>query len=98
MKVHRIISIGLILLAAIINDACVDRINLFTQLTGPPGNMYGIFWATGMTSNSIFITRRDVPNPNFIPELQIVVNREPPDECIDQFPGSSDTRPLYWND
>jgi len=70
----------------------------FTQLSGPPGNMYGIFWATSIASNSIFITRRDVPNPNFIPELQIVANREPPDECIDQFPGSSDTRPLYWID
>jgi len=70
----------------------------FTQLSGEPADIYGIFFSTSISSNSVYITKRDVPDQRFIPELQQPFNREPPDECIDQFPGSSSVPPYYWVD
>jgi len=70
--------------------------NNFTQLSGMPGEIFGIFYSTSVRSNSVYITKRDVPDQRFIPELQLAPNREPPDECIDQFPGSSSVMPSYW--
>jgi hypothetical protein len=70
----------------------------FNQLSGEPADIYGIFFSTSVSSNSVYITKRDVPDQRFIPELQHPFNREPPDECIDQFPGSSSVNPPYWVD
>lgn len=72
--------------------------NNFRQLSGPAGSMYGIFYATSITSNAVYINKSDVPNPLIIPELFIPKNPYPPKKCIDQFPGSSDQRPWYWVD
>ncbi len=71
--------------------------NNFTQLSGQPGEIYGIFFSTSITSNSVYITRRDVPDQRFIPDVQPVPDHpDPPDRCIDQFPGSSSVMPSYW--
>lgn len=70
----------------------------FNQLSGPPGDIYGIFYATSITSNAVYIKKGDVPNQLFIPELQQPVNPHPPTRCIEVFPGSSDQRPSYWID
>ena len=69
----------------------------FNQLSGESGEIYGIFYSTSVTSNSVYITRRDVPDQRFIPDVQPVTDHpDPPDKCIDQFPGSSSVMPSYW--
>jgi len=73
--------------------------NNFVQVSGNTGEIYGLFYATSVTSKAVYITRRDVPNPNYIPEIQLVPNHpDPPKKCIDQFPGSSSEMPPYWLD
>jgi len=70
----------------------------FNQLSGAPADIYGIFFATSIRSNSIYINRYDVPNQNVIPDVQSLPSHDPPNECVDQFPGSTNVRPLYWID
>lgn len=73
----------------------------FTQLSGEPGEVFGLFYATSITTNGVFITRQDVPNQSFIPDPSPAPtngNYIPPASCIEAFPGSTDIRPPYWED
>lgn len=75
--------------------------NNFHQLSGAPGDMFGLFFATSISSNAVYIRRGDVPNQNFIPNLQLAPpggNYQGPAACIEQFPGSTDVKPPYWID
>ncbi|MBA4058724.1 MAG: hypothetical protein C0490_28665 [Marivirga sp.] len=75
--------------------------NNFHQLSGEPGEMLGLFFASSINSNAVYITRADVPDQRFIPDLQLTppsAGYKPPSLCIEQFPGSTDVKPLYWID
>src|SRR5262249_47508399 len=45
--------------------------NNFNQLSGQPGPMYGIFYSTSIVTNSVYITKRDIPDQRFIPKLEL---------------------------
>jgi hypothetical protein len=65
----------------------------FIQLAGNEAAIEGIFFATSISSKSIFITREDVPNPKLIP-----VNELPwTNSCLTLFPNSTTTKPSYWD-
>ncbi|MBA4053898.1 MAG: hypothetical protein C0490_04225 [Marivirga sp.] len=65
----------------------------FIQISGPSSVMEGLFYATSITSKSIFITRNDVPQESIIP----VQNLPYKESCTKLFPYSSTDKPAYWN-
>jgi len=69
---------------------------------GPQNEMYGIFYATSITSRGIWIERSDVPSLNMIPKIELAPatdNYDPTKRpCSDFFPGSTTVRPSYWKD
>lgn len=77
---------------------------MFEQLKGAPAPALGIFYATAIARNSVFIHREDVPNPTTIPKPQIVTadgnggngNYIPPSQCTDFFPNSTPFEPPFW--
>lgn len=74
----------------------------FTQLNGPQTTMQGLFYATAITRNAVFIYPSDVPNPNFIPKLELsppTANYDPSkNTCTGTFPNSTTIKPSYWGD
>jgi glycine cleavage system H lipoate-binding protein len=64
----------------------------FTQLAGAEAPVEGIFYATGVSSKAVFITRNDVPDQRVIPQRDFPF----PDTCTKLFPFSSTTQPSYW--
>jgi len=66
----------------------------FIQLSGTSGPIEGIFFATSISKNSVFVTRNDVPNPSVIPEVELLFT----DNCEKLFPGSTTVRPSFWID
>jgi hypothetical protein len=65
----------------------------FIQIAGKEASIEGIFFATSVSSKSIFITRENVPNPKLIP-----VNELPwTNSCLTLFPNSTTTKPSYWD-
>ena len=68
-------------------------ISNFVQVSGPPAEMEGLFYATAITSKSIFITREDVPNPLFIPPQNLPFKNT----CRSLFPNSTTVKPSFWD-
>ncbi len=64
----------------------------FVQISGPSSVMEGLFYATSISSRSIFITRNDVPLESMIP-VQDLPYKE---SCTRLFPYSSTDKPAYW--
>lgn len=66
----------------------------FVQISGSPTPISGLFYATSITSKSLYITRDDVPNPSIIPTT------DPPYTypCFQLFPHSTTTKPSFWQD
>ena len=64
----------------------------FTQIAGPIAPIEGLFYATGITSNSVYITPQDVPLNNIIPSVELPFQ----DNCVNLFPNATTTKPLYW--
>jgi hypothetical protein len=64
-----------------------------------PGPVYGLFYASGVTSKSTYIQRRDIPNENVIPQdvPYKYVNKVDVGSCLD-FPYSTTIKPAYWKD
>lgn len=75
---------------------------MFDQLVGSEQPLQGIFYATSITSNGVFIHRSDLPNEGMIPKLSLTPagpNYDPASRgCIDLFPGSTTVPPSYWVD
>jgi len=74
----------------------------FVQLAGEDSPLQGIFYATDVASNSVFIYRNDVPNENLIPKLELspaTANYDPANNtCPGLFPNSTTKKPTYWGD
>lgn len=68
----------------------------FIQLVGGEAPIQGIFYATAISSKSIYITRNDVPNLSMIPSL------ESPGigwiSCLELFPNATNVKPEFWED
>jgi hypothetical protein len=92
---------------AIVNQQSA-RGSLFQPITGKlPGNIVqisgnpipaeGIFYATAITSNSIFIDRSEIANKSDIPRIAPYpfANKTILNSCLD-FPYSTNIKPSYW--
>lgn len=66
----------------------------FLQLEGPPARLEGLFFATAISSKSLFISRNDIPVPNILTNDPLRWD----DSCFTLFPNATTTRPLFWID
>lgn len=66
----------------------------FTQVSGDAGQVEGIFFATAISRNSVYITKNDVPNQSVIPKVELLFT----DTCEKLFPGSTTVKPEFWMD
>jgi hypothetical protein len=66
----------------------------FIQLGGVTAPIEGIFFATSIQSNSVYITPADVPNPGVIPPVSLPFTNT----CKELFPNSTTVKPPYWID
>ncbi len=64
----------------------------FTQISGAAAPIEGLFYATSITSNAVYITREDVPDPRMIPSVELPFK----DNCINLYPNSTASRPSFW--
>jgi hypothetical protein len=64
----------------------------FVQIGGPTAPIEGLFYATAISSNSVFITREDVPLKGIIPDPELPFK----DDCKNLFPNATTTKPAYW--
>jgi hypothetical protein len=67
------------------------------QISGEPIPAEGIFFATSITSKSIFISRFEIPDFNFIPKIEPYpfANKRILNSCLD-FPYSTTIKPAFW--
>lgn len=63
------------------------------QISGDPGPIEGLFYASSVSSKSMFITRRDVPDESMIPPQDLPYE----ESCTKLFPYSTTEKPLYWD-
>ena len=63
----------------------------FRQLSGTPGPVEGLFYASSVKKSSIFIQRSDVPNAGLIPERDLPYE----DSCL-TFGNASNVQPDFW--
>lgn len=63
----------------------------FEQVGGEPGPLEGIFYASSVKKNSIYLTSADVPDKRIIP-VQTLTNTK---SCL-TFPNSTNVEPEYW--
>lgn len=66
----------------------------FVQVSGPAGPVEGLFYASSISRNSVYITRNDVKPQNLIPPQNLPFT----DDCSKLFPYSRKTKPTYWED
>jgi len=65
--------------------------NNFVQLGGPSGQIEGLFYATAITSKSVFINRLDVPNQGLLKDPDLKFK----ESCV-QFGNATTERPSFW--
>ena len=65
----------------------------FVQISGEPGALEGLFYASSVNSKAIFITRQDVPTESFIPPQDLLYK----ESCDRLFPYSTTEKPAYWD-
>jgi len=65
----------------------------FVQISGEPGPIEGLFYASSVKKKAIFITRRDVPNESVIPPQDLPYK----ESCMKLFPYSTTEKPAYWD-
>ncbi len=65
----------------------------FIQISGEQGPIEGLFYASSVTSKSVYITRSDVPFEGVIPPQDLPY----PESCVKLFPNSTTEKPLYWD-
>lgn len=74
--------------------------NNFIQVSGDPAPLVGLFFAAGISSQSTFITRADVPDESVIPFLEPPPGGTRPDaiSCLELFPYATNVKPDFWVD
>ena len=65
----------------------------FIQISGDQGTLEGLFYASSVSSKSMFITRRDVPSESMIPPQDLPYK----ESCDRLFPFSTTEKPDYWD-
>jgi hypothetical protein len=63
------------------------------QIEGEPGSLEGIFHASSVRKNSIYISYKDVPDPKMVPPLDSAYTGK----CTD-FDGATLKKPDNWLD
>lgn len=63
------------------------------QISGEPGIMEGLFYASSVVTKAVYITRQDVPYEGMIPPQDLPYK----ESCDKLFPYSSTQKPPYWN-
>ncbi len=72
--------------------------NNFIQLEGTTAPINGIFYAAGVSTKGIYITRDDVPNQSLIPEVDFNIRGMGWFSCTELFPEATTTKPDFWQD
>jgi hypothetical protein len=70
----------------------------FIQIAGTTAPVNGIFYAAGVATKGIYITRDDVPNQNLIPEVNFNIRGNGWFSCLELFPDATTTKPAFWVD
>ena len=71
----------------------------FVQISGAPGLMQGLFYASSYATNAVYITRNDLPSLSIIPIVQIAPEMQVQQRgCTDFFPNSTAVQPYWWID
>ena len=70
----------------------------FTQIAGTTTPINGIFYAAGVDTKSMYITRDDVPNQSLIPEVDFTIQGMGWFSCMELYPNASTTKPAFWVD
>jgi hypothetical protein len=65
----------------------------FIQISGEPGPMEGLFYASSVKTKAVYITRQDVPSESMIPPQDLPYK----ESCDRLFPYSTTQKPPYWN-
>lgn len=67
------------------------------QISGPEEQIEGLFFATSITSRSIYIKRNEIPDEGLIPQVEKIVfaNKKILNSCL-EFPNSTNIRPSFW--
>lgn len=78
----------------------IGRIPLnFIQLEGANQNLYGLFYACGIASKSIYINKSDVPRSDLLPTPQDYFDRHiSKTSCLTLFPNATNVKPVFWKD
>ncbi|MBX2946624.1 MAG: DUF4249 family protein [Cyclobacteriaceae bacterium] len=66
----------------------------FIQISGEKGPIEGLFFATSIFKNSVYISRNDISNQSIIPVQQMPFS----DSCLKLFPFSTNIKPEYWEE
>lgn len=71
----------------------------FIQLAGANEPIQGLFYATGISSKSKYILRKEVPNREEIPTLERMAQSGVGwVSCLDLFPNATTVMPAFWRD
>lgn len=72
----------------------------FIQVNGLESPVMGLFYATSISSKSMYITRDNVPHPELLPTLDYLVNTYKIGciSCLDAFPNATNVKPAFWSD
>ncbi len=70
----------------------------FTQIAGTTAPVNGIFYAAGIDTKSMYITRDDVPNQSLIPEVDFNIEGMGWFSCLELYPNATTTKPSFWVD
>jgi len=65
----------------------------FVQISGDPGTIEGLFYASSVKRKAVYITRMDVPNESVIPPQDLPYR----ESCDRLFPYSTTEKPAYWD-
>ncbi len=65
----------------------------FVQISGDPGTIEGLFYASSVKRKAVYITRQNVPNEGVIPPQDLPYK----ESCDRLFPYSTTEKPAYWD-
>jgi hypothetical protein len=67
----------------------------FVQISGKSKPIEGLFYAAGISSKKITLTKDDVPERTFIfPDTPQIIGKN----CLHLFPNSTNIKPAFWKD
>ena len=72
--------------------------NNFIQIKGTNIPIYGIFYATGVNTKSMYVSPDDVPHPIPLPKVDFTMPGLGWVSCMELFPNATTTKPDFWED